>query len=104
MNRLGINFTADLAEAVADLPATLTVGSRQYSVIADAERRSLDVVEPGRYAVYDRTVTIPLSAIKAVPALQSTVTLDAIAYWVADVSRDRETDTLAITLRREDGG
>ena len=102
-NRLGIDFTADLAGAIADLPATLTVGARKYAVVAGDEVRALDVTEPGRYATYDRSVTLPLSAMPALPALQSTVTLDDVKYAVADLSRDRETDTLTLTLRREDG-
>jgi hypothetical protein len=103
MNKLGIDFGADLADAVADMPTVLTVGSRTYNVIADDERRNWSVEEPGRYKIFDRLVTLPLSAVHSIPAIQSTATIDNLRYYVADIATSRESDTLTLTLRREDG-
>ena len=102
-NRLGIDYAGDLAGSVADGPAVLGIGARRYDVIADIERRALDVTEEGRYATYERAVTMPLSAIKALPTLQTTCALDDVTYRIDDVTRDRLTDTLILTLRRDDG-
>lgn len=102
MNNLGVNFADDLGQVIADMPNTLIIGASRYSVAADDERRSVDISEEAGYAVYDRTVTGVLSRFRAVPAVQSTCTLDAIKYCIADVSRNTETDTLTLTLRRDD--
>jgi hypothetical protein len=103
VNNLGIDFTGDMEQAINDLPNTLTVGSRTYNVVADDERRSVEVLDEGQYATYDRNVTAILSQFRTVPAIQSTVTLDDLKYFVADLTRNRETDTLVMTLRRSDG-
>ena len=102
-NNLGIDFRDDLEQAINDLPNTLTSGTRRYQVIADDERRAVEVEEPGRYAVYDRSVVCVLSQFPSVPAIQSVVTLDTVKYYIVDVQRFFETDTLRLTLRREDG-
>ena len=104
MNRLGINFTADLQTAINDLPNVLAVGARRYNCVADDERRMVEVEEAGRYAIYERTVTLVKSTMKDVPALQSTVTLDTIKYQVESSSVFTESDTVILTLRRSDGG
>ena len=102
-NNLGIDFAADLGQVIADLPNVLIIGAARYFVAADDERRSNEVVDEGQYAIYDRNVTGILSQFRAIPAIQSTCTLDAVKYYVADVSRNTETDTLTMTLRRQDG-
>lgn len=105
MNALGIDFTADQAGIIADLPVKLTIGARKYDVLAGAERRALDVIEEGRYNTYERPVMLPLSALKSLPTLKTTVTLDEIKYRVDEITtRDRATDSLVMMLRRDDGG
>ena len=102
-NKLGIDFRGDLEAAINDLPNTLTVGVRRYQVVADDERRAVEVEEPGRFAIYDRSIVAVLSQFPSVPAIQSTVTLDSVQYYIVDGQRFWETDTLRLTLRREDG-
>ena len=104
MNDLGINFTADLGSAIADLPNALTIGARDYCCIADEERAALDVEETGRYTTYERNVHLLLSDFPTLPVLQSTATLDELIYWIADITRHDESDTLIFALRRRDGG
>jgi len=102
-NNLGIDFGGDLEAAINDLPNALIVGARQYSVVADDERRTVEIEEPGQYAVYDRSIVCVLSQFASVPAVQSVVTLDTVKYYIVDLQRFFETDTLRMTLRREDG-
>jgi len=102
-DRLGIDWTADLADVIADLPTMITIGSQVLTCAASEERRAVDVEDGGRYATFERQATLPLSEVTAVPAIQSFVVLDSWRYHVADVVRQRESDTLQLTLRREDG-
>lgn len=102
-NNLGIDFADDLEQAIDDLPSTLTVNSVEYQVVADEERRSIELEDAGTYAIYDRNVYAILSEFATVPAVRSTVTLGSVKYYVVDVQRQPETDTLNLTLRREDG-
>lgn len=101
-NHLGIDFAADLGQAIADLPSVLLIGGNRYFVAADDEARSQEVAEESTTAIYDRRVTGCLSRFRAVPAIRSTCTLDNVKYYVADVTRNIDTDTLYLTLRRED--
>ena len=102
-DRLGIDWTADLADVIADLPTTIVIGSQVLTCAANEERRTVDVEDGGRYVVFERQATLPLSLVKTVPAVQSFVVLDSVRYHVADIVRQRETDTLQLTIRREDG-
>lgn len=102
-NALGIDFAADLATAIGDLPTDVTISGRVYQMTVDDERRALEIEEPGRYATYDRVATCALSTFRTIPALQTMATIDGQKYFIADIVRNRETDTLQFTLRREDG-
>jgi hypothetical protein len=103
MNNLGIDFTADLQGAISDLPNTITIGNREYDCVADEERSSIDVQNEGVYEMFDRNVHLPLSSVASVPAKRAVVSVDEKKYYVHNVNRQPESDTLILVLRREDG-
>ena len=102
-NRLGINFKRDLQEVIEDLPNFIKIGVVQYNCVADEERSGIDVEEQGAYLTYERSVVLPLSEVQTIPDKQDVVTVDDIKYYVFDVNRQYESDTLMLMLRREDG-
>lgn len=104
MNNLGIDFTYDFGQIIDDLPNTLTVGTREYCCIADEETKSIEAEDEGAYTVFDRLVYLTLSSVRAVSEVQDVVTLDEVKYYVADIGKHEESDSLTYTLRRRSGG
>jgi len=100
---LGIDWTGDLQGCIDDLGTSITIGNRCADCVLTPEMRALDVEEMGAYKTYARQAILPLSTLTTVPAIQSTVTTEDRIYYIADITRHDESDTLVLELRRDDG-
>ena len=82
---LAIDFDADVAAAISDLPTTITIGGADYSAVASEVSRGETVMMEGVLAEVDCRVVMRVATLAA-PSIGTKATIGGRAYRIARVS------------------
>ena len=89
-NTLGIDYSDDLCEQIADAGQRVKIGSRWINCIASDERRTAQIEDEAAIEVYEREVILVSDNLSAIPQQNSTAVIGSTRYFVCDVQNDPE--------------
>jgi len=102
-NAMGIDFAADVAEAAADMGTVLTLDAQTITGVLSIIRTPRRVEEDGVWTESDAQFLCVVAdwTDSTLPALQKTVSVRDVNYYVEEITQNEDGTTAVLSLRRK---